>query len=123
MSTNDKPLEEKITSHLQSKPAFVLFILGSILIAIVLVIISMALYQMSGTAQLDLSRPGYDAVRAKVQQKEKFDGFKAEGPLTLEDMADFEKMYTKKSEEIKQDKDGFNGAIIDDGHLQIKVNQ
>ena len=120
---NSSPTEEKIISELHDKPLFLFFILGSIFIASILVVISMALYQMSGTAQLDLSRPGYDAVRAKVQQKEKFDGFRAEGPLTLEDMADFEKMYTKKSEEIKQDKDGFNGAIIDDNHLQIKVNQ
>lgn len=42
------------------------FITAAILIAITLVIISLQMYNLSGTAQIDLSRPGYKDIRSQA---------------------------------------------------------
>lgn len=52
----------------QSKYRFLLLIIMSIAISGGLVAVSMAMYNVSGAAQLDLSRPGYNDVRDQVDK-------------------------------------------------------
>lgn len=100
---------------------FVIFIGGSIVIAFILVCVSMYLYQKSGAAQLDLSRPSYEGVRAKAQSPDKLDGFSATGKLDKESLDEFRTLYDKTSAEIDHDKDSFNPDSVDNKALGIKT--
>lgn len=96
----------------------VLFISGSIAVALVLVVISMALYASSGAAQLDLSRPGYQSVQNKVEETNTFKSFPASGPVDKATLEQFQKLY---EEQVKQvtGVDAFNPDVLSEQALGI----
>lgn len=62
---------------------FLAMIIMSVIVANILIVISMMLYSQSGASQLDLSRPGYKDVRAKIVSKDdSFSNFSASGEIT-----------------------------------------
>lgn len=94
------------------------FICGSIVIAVCLVMISMALYASSGAAQLDLSRPGYKSVQSKVDQSDTFESFPANGSVDNETLDKFLKLYKKQVQPV-DNSDVFSPNILDDQSLGI----
>ena len=96
---------------------FLALIVGSITIAILLVMVSMALYVSSGVSQLDLSRPGYESIREKVSDSS-FEGFSADGPINEAALNEFDTLYTKKLKEM-QSVDAFGGKVLTPESLQI----
>lgn len=105
----------------ESRFALVYMIAGAIAISIVLVVISMWLYGRSGAAQLDLSRPGYQEVRAKAQQTKQFDGFAGTGKLDEESLKQFDALYREQQKTIRNQSNGFSPAVLDNQHLEIHV--
>ncbi len=100
---------------------FALLIAGSIVISLVLVTVGMYLYNESGAAQLDLSRPGYQDVRSQAQQAERFDGINATGDVDSETLKKFDELYTEQQAEILKRKDGFSSSHLSDKYLEIEV--
>ncbi len=98
------------------------FIIGSVLIAIVITAVSMGLYQSSGAAKLDLSRPGYESVRSEVDDdNSSTKAFSPTGNLDAAAIKDFRSRY----EAIKNKLDKTNNydeADIDDDNLGLTVN-
>ena len=81
---------------------FLLFIVASNIIAIVIVAISMWLYNTSGAAQLDLSRPGYKSVREQVIASEnEFENFPSSGSLSKDIISDFKFSFGKHADKVK----------------------
>jgi hypothetical protein len=107
--------------QMHSMVKFAYFIVGAIIVALILVIVAMYMYRSSGAAQLDLSRPAYNAIRTKASGEEKFDGIEPEGKLTNTVYDAFEKMYDQKAKEVQQKKDGFNSEQMNDAVLGIKA--
>lgn len=105
----------------RSRRTLAYMIATSIVISLILVILSMWLYNMSGAAQLDLSRPGYQDVRAKAQQPGRFDGFDATGELNEESLKKFDALYKQQQEIVRKNTTGFNPFAIDDERLNIHV--
>ena len=97
---------------------FMLLVGLTIVISLFLVGVAMALYSSSGAAQLDLSRPGYQAVRDQISQTEDFDGYPATGALDKKALDEFRSLYDKKSKEA-MDVDGFGGKVLSDSALSI----
>ena len=84
-------------------------LLGStVVIAIALTFVSMAIYNLSGAAQLDLSRPGYQAVSNQVDTVTKIDTYSSTGPVNTESIEEFMSLYDKQAEKAKAI-DAFNG--------------
>lgn len=83
-----------------SKYRFLSMIILAILITSGLVTISMTLYNNSGTAQLDLSRPGYKSVRAQVVNNN-LQTYPNTGPITLNVITDFESIFDQESKKIE----------------------
>ena len=81
---------------------------GSVIVAIILTIVSMTLYNISGTAQLDLSRPGTISVSDKVDTETKIDTFSSTGPVDTDTIKEFITMYDEQVEKAKA-VDAFNG--------------
>ena len=95
------------------------FLLGAMLIAIIMVVISMYAYHVSGAAQLDLSRPEYTAVRSQIDASSKAnDGFSAQGPVTDEVLEDFLNQYKEQAAKIIE-VDAFSGDVLSDEQLGL----
>lgn len=90
------------------KHRLTLLLILTVIIAIILTVVSMTLYNISGAAQLDLSRPGYQSVSDKVDKETKIDGFDATGSVDRETIKNFIKLYDQQAEKAKA-VDAFNG--------------
>lgn len=97
--SNDELVEEV---SFRDKHSFLLFIISSISVASVIVVISMAMYNSSGAAQLDLSRPGYKSVRAQAGKNDgDFQIFSASGPISKNVISGFKATYDRQAKKIK----------------------
>lgn len=100
------------------KHRFLVMVGVSIIVALLLVAVSMKLYESSGAAQLDLSRPGYEHVSEKVSQPEVFKGFPAIGEINQQAIDDFRAMYEKRAIQATN-VDSFSGDVMSDAALSI----
>lgn len=100
------------------KRDIILFISGSVIIAFLLVLVSMALYNSSGAAQLDLSRPGYQSVQNQVDSKDKFESFPATGAVTDNVLDQFIKLFDRQVKPVSNT-DAFSPAALEDQALSI----
>ena len=103
-----------------------IFLAGSLGVALVLVIASLILYTSDGTIQLDLSRPVLQEAReaqkkAKKEEErkknEKDEEFLPQGGLSSKDMADFERLYSQARKKIHTDE--FSESSLSDETLKI----
>lgn len=97
---------------------FMLLIAGTIIIALILVVISMVIYNVSGSAQLDLSRPGYQDVSDKVDETDSIDEYNATGPINKTTVNEFTKLYDEQSTKAKAI-DAFNGDPLNPEVLEF----
>lgn len=86
----------------------IILIVASVLLALTLTVVSISLYEFSGAAQLDLSRPGYRAVTHQVERPEKSDAYSSSGPVTEESINEFIDLYNKQTDKA-QSVDAFSG--------------
>lgn len=97
---------------------FILLIVSSIVVALVLVIVSVAMYFSSGTAQLDLSRPGYQSVRDQTNADDPYKGFPASGTVDDNALGEFGSLYKDRSGKATS-VDAFNNEVMSDAALGI----
>ena len=97
---------------------FLFLVFGSIIIAVLLVMVSLSLYSTSGTAPLDLSRPGYQAIREQVHEDTSFNGYDASGVLDKKALDQFQSLYEAKLKEA-QSVDAFGNDVLSPELLQI----
>ena len=96
---------------------FMLLIIGTLIIAVVLVSISIVIYRVSGSAQLDLSRPGYQSVSDKVNRTDPVTDYSAFGPVNKSTVNDFTKIYDAQAAKAKA-VDAFNGDPLNPAVLE-----
>ena len=114
----DKP-EEVLTFWEQHR--FLLLIAATIVISIVLVSISLFIYNVSGSAQLDLSRPGYQSVSDKVDRSDAVTEYSSFGPLNKTTINEFTKLYDEQASKAKA-VDAFNGDPLNPEVLEFGVS-
>lgn len=93
---------------------------GAILISCTMVFVAMQLYNSSGTAQLDLSRPEYSSVRTKINNRDRTKTFYVRGDIGKKDLDKFDKTYSKTLKSIESYKDAFAIEKMGDPELGIK---
>ncbi len=91
-----------------SRHLFGFMIAGSILTAIALVFVSMALYYVSGASQLDLSSPNYVNVRNKIDNSDGSVQYSNTGKMDSSAISDFKTLFNQKVEKAKS-ADVFSG--------------
>ncbi len=101
-----------------AKHKFITMISGVIIVALILVGSALALYASSGAAQLDLSRPGYQAVRDKVVPSNRFDTYPSTGAIDGQAISDFRTLFNKQVKQVIGI-DSFGGDVMSDESLQI----
>ena len=97
---------------------FSLLLILVVLIALVLTVISMFAYNASGTAQLDLSRPGYQSVSDKVDKTDKITEYSAYGSVNKDTINEFTKLYDEQAAKAKA-VDAFNGDPLNPDVLEF----
>ena len=99
----------------------IVFILGALLIAFILIEISLWMYEQFGTAQLDLSRPSLQEAREQAKkdverekrEKAEAENFDSTGEIDSKAFKKFENLYDKSLNRLKGDFFGEN-ALSDE---------
>ncbi len=97
---------------------FMLLVGLTIVLSLILVSISLWLYNSSGAAQLDLSRPGYQSVRDQAVHDSEFTGFPSSGKLDAEAIREFRELYEDRLAELTAH-ESFGGEVLSDSALGI----
>lgn len=114
--TEDILTDKQISQGAQRR--FTILIVSTILIALFLVGVALDLYETSGTAQLDLSRPGYVSVRQQAVQSDQFNGFSSSGAIDKTAIEQFRQLYTSQAAKATS-VDSFSGDPMSDQALSI----
>lgn len=116
--TEEELIAEAATLNRWEQHKFMILVGLTILIALFLVLIALQLYNSSGAAQLDLSRPGYQSVRKQASRTNDFTGFPSAGPLDKEALDTFRGLYDEQLKEATA-LDSFGGDVMSDTALGI----
>ena len=95
-----------------------LLLIITVVIALCLTVVSVVIYNVSGAAQLDLSRPGYRSVSDQVDKESKIDGYSASGSVNKETIEEFMKLYDTQAAKAKA-VDAFNGDPLNPEVLEF----
>ena len=92
----------------------------AISITLMLTIINVSLYNITGTAKLDLSRPGYEAARKKINSSKEFDtySFSSNDPLSQDTIKKYLYHYDKHLKRT-QAYDRYDVSGMDDANLGL----
>jgi len=102
-----------------NKHRFLLMIVASFSVTFVLVFVSLAMYNSSGAAQLDLSRPGYVSVRSQaVTNDADFQNYSTNGEINQSTISEFQLLFTKQANKAKSI-DAFVGDPLSPDSLGI----
>ena len=97
---------------------FFLLVASVICIALFMVSVALSLYNSSGAAQLDLSRPGYQAVRDQASRDTVTQSFSSNGALTESALNSFSQMYKEQSGKVTS-VDSYDAAALSEDSLQL----
>lgn len=102
-----------------SRHRYLVLIASAIVIALFLVTISMTLYNSLGTAQLDLSRPGFRSVSDQaVKNDGSLESYSSVGTLNEAALNQFKELYNTQSSRAKA-VDAFGGDPLNPDILGI----
>lgn len=101
---------------------FFVLIAGVIFIALFLVSVALNLYNNSGAAQLDFSRPGYQDIRNKAKRDTTSATFPASGTLDKAAFDQFKKMYSERTAKVTS-VDSFDAKALSENSLQLLGSQ
>jgi len=121
---DEQPAEVKHEDTLAfvDRHRFLFLISGTIVIAIILTVVSVVMYEVSGTAQLDLSRPGYQSVSDQVDNDNQIKDYAGIGPINTDTVNEFLKLYDEQAEKAKA-VDAFNGDPLNPEVLEFGAKQ
>ncbi len=95
-----------------------LLLIITVCIAIVMTAVSVLIYNSTGAAQLDLSRPGYRSVSGQVQKTDPIDTYSSSGAVNKETIEEFIKLYDAQASKAKA-VDAFNGDPLNPEVLEF----
>lgn len=95
-----------------------LLLIITVAIALLMTTVSVIIYNSSGAAQLDLSRPGYRSVSDQVERNDAIDGYSASGAVNKETIEEFMELYDKEAAKAKA-VDAFNGDPLNPEVLEF----
>jgi hypothetical protein len=98
-----------------------LLLILTVIISLILTVISMVAYNVSGTAQLDLSRPGVSSVSNQVDKTDTINDYSAFGPVSKDSINEYTKQYDEQAKKAKS-VDAFSGDPLDPEILEFGTN-
>lgn len=104
--------------HIVQRHRIIYGVMAALIAAMLLTVISMALYVSSGASRLDLSRPGYERLRSEVKQGESEETFSPTGPMNSSVANDFQSRFDRHRSTMNK-LGTYNTNALDDEQLQI----
>ena len=96
------------------------FLLAAMFLAVIMVLVSMHMYYVSGAAQLDLSRPEYAAVRSQITTESKVgEAFGTQSAVTGDRQTGFLTKYKEHANKVLE-ANVFSNDVLSDEQLGIK---
>ena len=95
-----------------------LLLIIAVIIAVFFTTVSVTMYNLSGAAQLDLSRPGYQSVSGKVEKVDNSESYSSSGAVNKDTIQEFLNLYDKQAEKAKS-VDAFNGDPLNPEVLEF----
>ena len=121
MSDDNTTKDNQEKQNFFTKHRFGIFISISMVVTSVMVWISMSIYNNSGAAQLDLSRPGYVSVSSQVTTDgDDYSAYSTSGNLNKAAIDEFLKTYDEQSQKAK-DADAFNDDPLNPETLNLTL--
>ncbi len=114
----DELYREAASMSRWQKHRFFVLIVGVIAVSMLLVGVALSLYNSSGTAQIDLSRPGYQDVRKQAAQGVAVQGYPSTGALDKKALDQFDAMYRDQAAKATSTA-SFDEAALSEGSLQL----
>ena len=118
MAEPEVPVVEEEKLSFWDEHRFMLLIVITIIIAMVLVGISITIYKVSGSAQLDLSLPGLTSVSNKVDRTDPVTEYSAFGAVNKTTVNEFTTLYDAQAKKAKA-VDAFNGDPLNPDVLEF----
>lgn len=118
---SDDTIQEEQLSVWQQHRFFVLIALV-IIIALFLVSVALSLYNSSGAAQVDLSRPGYEAVREQATRDPNAESFDSTGKLDDAAFSKFDELYKARAAKVTG-VDSFDEGALSEDSLQLMADE
>lgn len=98
---------------------FLLLIALTIVVALSLVTISLVMYNLSGAAQLDLSRPGFQSVASEADKDStSFKDYSANGAVNRQTIQEFQDLYNAQASTVTT-VDAFGGDPLNPDTLEF----
>lgn len=99
---------------------FLLLIALTIIISLILVTVSLVLYSISGAAQLDLSRPGYQSVVSEAESNDPVStSYSAVGAINRDTIKEFQDLYNPQVESVTT-VDAFGGDPLNPADMEFR---
>lgn len=89
---------------------------AAIIAALMLTVVSIIIYEVSGAAKLDLSRPGYEPARKQLQKPNDQLQFSSKGQIDQAVIKKFRALYKQQTGDINK-LDGFDKKVLEDSQL------
>lgn len=99
-----------------------LLLIVTVVVSLTLTIVSVSLYNISGAAQLDLSRPGYRSVSDQVEKTDRTRDYSATGAVNKDTIEEFIKLYDEQAKKAKAI-DAFNGDPLNPEVLEFGAQE
>jgi len=119
--SDDAPVPQQIEiAEVINRHQFGFMVAIAIILASILVIVSMSLYYSSGTAQLDLSRPGYVDIRDQIDNSDDLQNYPSTGVITTSVLTEFKLLFDQKVSKIES-VDTFGGDPLNPDGLGLTL--
>ncbi len=102
------PIVLESTASFWEQHRLILLLIFTVIIATVFMVVSMILYSASGAAELDLSRPGFQAVSDQVERTDNIKEYSASGAINKETIEEFIVLFDEQADRA-QAVDAFKG--------------
>lgn len=94
---------------------------GVLAVSLFLVSVALSLYNSSGAAQLDLSRPGYQDVRKQAKRDVATKAYSSTGALDQKALDEFAKLYDEQVKKATAP-GSYDAAALSEESLQLLAN-
>lgn len=109
---------ERAATGMLAAHKLMVMVCGAVVVSMILVAVSLSLYNSSGTALLDLSLPGLADARKQVTRNEENVSFSPTGEISKQTMTEFSELYDERVKQIA-DVDAFSIEPVSDEALSI----
>ena len=119
----EMPKIEDVHDSRWSRHRMAILICVTVIISLILVSVSITMYNLNGTAQLDLSRPGYEGVNTRLDEEvAQFQEYATSGEITSESLEEFRTLFSSQAANA-QEIDSFSTDPLNPVSLGIESSE